>query len=46
MIRIAAAVVILSVSAPAFAQDWIEYVDRVERFGVSLPGQPAIQQTT
>jgi hypothetical protein len=46
LIRVAAAVSIVLVSASAFAQDWIEYVDRAERFGVSLPGQPAIRETT
>ena len=37
---------ILLVSAPAFAQDWIEYRDQSERFGVTLPGEPAIQEIT
>jgi len=30
----------------ASAQDWIEYVDQAERFGVTLPGQPVIQEIT
>jgi hypothetical protein len=42
--RIAAVVSTLSVCAPAFAQGWIEYRDQAELFGVSLPGQPAIQE--
>ncbi len=37
---------ILLVSAPAVAQDWIEYRDQPERFGVTLPGEPAIQEIT
>jgi hypothetical protein len=45
-IRVAAAILVLSVPVPAFAQDWIEYSDRTDRFGVSLPGQPTVQQTT
>ena len=44
--RIAAAVLLLSVSAPALAQDSREYVDKAERFGVSLPRQPAIREIT
>jgi hypothetical protein len=36
----------LSISAPAFAQEWIVYVDRAERFTVNLPGEPAIRETT
>ena len=46
LIRIAAAVSTLLVSAPAFAQGWIEYRDLAERFQVSLPGQPAIEEIT
>jgi hypothetical protein len=30
-------------STPAFAQEWIDYRDTVERFAVNFPGQPAIQ---
>lgn len=30
----------------AFAQDWIEYKDRVDRFGVSMPSQPKIDAFT
>jgi hypothetical protein len=32
------------VSTSAFAQDWIEYRDRVDRFGVDMPKQPTIQE--
>jgi hypothetical protein len=41
-----AALVTLAISAPAFAQDWIEYTDRPDRFGVSLPARASIQETT
>jgi hypothetical protein len=39
-------VTLLSVplAASAFAQDWIEYRDRVDRFGVDMPRQPSIQE--
>ena len=46
LIRIAAVVSTLAVSAPAFAQGWIEYRNQAERFGVTLPGQPAIEEIT
>jgi hypothetical protein len=36
----------LSLAAHAYAQDWIEYKDRVDRFGVDMPRQPAIQEIT
>jgi hypothetical protein len=44
--RIAVVVSTLLLSATAFAQGWIEYRDEAERFGVSLPGQPAVRETT
>jgi hypothetical protein len=30
----------------AYAQDWIEYKDRTDRFGVSMPHQPKIEEIT
>ena len=33
-------------ASSAFAQDWIEYRDRADRFGVDMPKQPAIQAIT
>ena len=44
--RIAAVVSILLVSAPAFAQAWIEYINDADRFGVTLPDQPSMQEIT
>ncbi|HYR88755.1 MAG TPA: hypothetical protein VE422_32050 [Terriglobia bacterium] len=46
MIRLLPAVLILCVSMPCFAEDYIEFVDRAERFGVSFPGQPQIRDIT
>ena len=46
LIPIAAAVCIVSMSGPAFAQEWIDYVNREERFRVNLPGQPTVIETT
>lgn len=37
---------LLSVSAPAFAQEWIEYVSEEDRFTGNFPGQPSVAQTT
>ena len=44
--RIAAVASILLVPVPGFAQGWIEYVNEVDRFGVTLPGQPSSQEIT
>jgi hypothetical protein len=37
------ALLILCVSAPAFAQDWIEYYSREDRFLVNFPGKPEVR---
>lgn len=44
--RLVPAAVILFVSGSCLAQDWIEYVDRAERFGVNFPGQPTVKDTS
>ena len=44
--RIAAVASILLVPVPGLAQGWIEYVNEVDRFGVTLPGQPSSQEIT
>lgn len=44
LIRLISAGLILFVCAPAFAQEWIEYVDRKEFFQINFPGQPAIKE--
>ena len=46
LIRLIPAAFILLGAAPSFAQDWIEYVDREERFQVNFPGQPTVKDTT
>lgn len=43
IIRWVPAALILFIAAPSFAQDWIDYEDRVERFRVNFPGQPKVQ---
>jgi hypothetical protein len=41
-----AVTLLLSLSAPALAQEWIEYVSKEDRFTVNFPGQPKVTQTT
>ena len=41
-----AATVLLSLSTPASAQEWIEYVSKEDRFTGNFPGQPRVTQTT
>ena len=41
-----AATLLVSLSIPASAQEWIEYVNREDRFTGNFPGQPKVTQTT
>jgi len=48
-VRILAIVLAISFASPAFAADqpeWIEYVNREDRFSVNLPGLPKIEEIT
>jgi hypothetical protein len=36
----------LLVAGTCFGQEWIEYVNRADRFVVNLPGQPTMKDTT
>jgi hypothetical protein len=38
--------VVLSVGAPVFAQEWVEFASREDRFTCLFPTQPAIMETT
>lgn len=38
--------ILAGVTAPAFAQDWIEYQNAQDGFKINFPGQPAITDTT
>ena len=38
--------IVLLVSGPACAQDWIEYRNMEERFSVNLPGEPTVEDIT
>ena len=44
--RAVAGVVVLVVSAPAFAQEWSEFVSREDRFSTNFPGTPQITSST
>ena len=46
LIPLAAAALILFVSAPSFAQEWIEYSNRVDFFSVNLPNEPSAREIT
>ncbi len=46
LIRLAAAALILCVSTPSFAQEWIEYYSRADLFMVNFPGQPTVREIT
>lgn len=46
LFRILSVVFILLFSVSAFAQEWIEYVDRKEHFQINFPGQPTVQDIT
>jgi hypothetical protein len=40
------AALVLVISGPSFAQDWVEFASREERFTCTFPAQPKITQTT
>ena len=40
------AALVLSISGPSFAQDWVEFASREERFTCIFPAQPKITETT
>ena len=45
-IPLASAAVVLLVSGPAFAQEWIEYIDRTDLFTASFPTEPEVRDIT
>lgn len=42
--RLTAPMLVLLVSVPVFAQGWIEYTSRQDRFSVNFPGEPRVQE--
>ena len=45
-VRTALVLAMLSVSGPAVAQPWTEYVNTRDGFKVNFPGQPTVTETT
>lgn len=46
LIALVPAALILCMSGPSFAQEWIEYSSRADFFLVNFPGQPKVQDIT
>jgi hypothetical protein len=46
LIPLVSAASLLIMSAPAIAQDWIEYLNRQDAFTVNFPQQPRVQEIT
>jgi hypothetical protein len=42
-ISVTTAALILCVSGPSFAQEWIQYASKVDLFGVNFPSEPKVQ---
>jgi hypothetical protein len=40
------AALVLSITGPSFAQDWVEFASREERFTCIFPAQPKVTETT
>ena len=45
-ILLMSAAVVVSIAAPAFAQEWTEFISRDDGFRVVFPGQPKVSETT
>ena len=45
-IRVISTIVICLVSAPLFAQDWMEFTSREDRFACLFPAKPTVTETT
>ena len=46
LIPLISAAFVLSVSGPSFAQEWIEFASREDRFTCNFPSQPKVTETT
>jgi hypothetical protein len=44
--HLVAAAMALTMSAPAFAQEWTEFVSREDRFSTNFPGSPTVTEST
>ena len=46
LMSLMSAALVLSISGPSFAQDWVEFASREERFTCIFPAQPRVTETT
>jgi hypothetical protein len=46
LIPLMSAALVLAISGPSFAQDWVEFASREERFTCIFPAQPKVTETT
>jgi len=46
LISLITAVIILVVTGPLLAQNWIDYTSRTDFFHVNFPGEPKVQDIT
>jgi len=46
LMSLISAALVLSMSGPSFAQDWVEFASREERFTCIFPAQPKVTETT
>ena len=46
LMPLVSAALVLSVSGPSFAQEWVEFASQEERFTCLFPTQPKVTETT
>jgi len=46
LIPLMATALSLFMSAPAFAQEWIDFASRTDFFAINFPSQPKVMETT
>ena len=46
LIPLVSAALVLTISGPAFAQEWKEYVSKQDLFSVSFQGEPTVRDIT
>ena len=46
LLPLVSAAVVLLMSGPAFAQEWIEYASQEDFFTVNFPSEPTVQEIT
>jgi len=46
LMPLVSAVLVLSISGPSFAQEWIEYASRADLFTINFPAEPKVREIT